>query len=188
MEQTSPVILVLSLSTNTSMMIKTILIIMTSRSTDCKMTWVADLEKDVRIQNSICCQIGVVVLLAVVYCATSLTAVLGNSTVIFIVLTSRRMQVLILPFLVVCTYMMICLCSTLMFQSVTNFFIANLALADVIIGLLVIPFQFQAAFLQIWTLPDFLCSFCPFFQVKDISLWIFSLDHFWKRISINAFN
>ena len=37
-----------------------------------------------------------VVLLAVVYCATSLTAVLGNSTVIFIVLTSRRMQVLTL--------------------------------------------------------------------------------------------
>ena len=109
-----------------------------------------------------------VVLLAVVYCATSLTAVLGNSTVIFIVLTSRRMQVLTLPFLMVCTHMMIC--STLLFQSVTNFFIANLALADVIIGLLVIPFQFQAAFLQIWTLPDFLCSFCPFFQVKDISL------------------
>ena len=93
--------------------------------------------------STISSQIGVVVLLAVVYCATSLTAVLGNSTVIFIVLTSRRMQ------------------------SVTNFFIANLALADVIIGLLVIPFQFQAAFLQIWTLPDFLCSFCPFFQVKE---------------------
>ena len=52
------------------------------------------------------------------------------------------------------------------FQSVTNFFIANLALADVIIGLFAIPFQFQAALLQRWNhLPDFLCPFCPFFQV-----------------------
>ena len=39
--------------------------------------------------------------------------------VILIVLTSRRMQ------------------------TVTNFFIANLALADVVIGLFSIPFQFQ---------------------------------------------
>ena len=52
-----------------------------------------------------------------------------------------------------------------MFQSVTNFFIANLALADVIIGLFSIPFQFQAALLQRWNLPEFLCPFCPFFQV-----------------------
>lgn len=48
----------------------------------------------------------------------------------------------------------------------TNFFIANLALADVIIGLFAIPFQFQAALLQRWNLPDFMCPFCPFFQVK----------------------
>jgi len=53
-----------------------------------------------------------------------------------------------------------------LFQSVTNFFIANLALADVIIGLFAIPFQFQAALLQRWNLPDFMCPFCPFFQVN----------------------
>ena len=41
--------------------------------------------------------------------------------VILIVLTSRRMQ------------------------TVTNYFIANLALADVVIGLFSIPFQFQVA-------------------------------------------
>ena len=47
---------------------------------------------------------------------------LGNSLVITIVLTSRRMQ------------------------TVTNYFIANLALADVVIGLFSIPFQFQVQF------------------------------------------
>jgi len=48
-------------------------------------------------------------------------------------------------------------------------FIANLALADVIIGLFAIPFQFQAALLQRWDLPYFMCAFCPFVQViQDI--------------------
>ena len=120
----------------------------------------------------------------------------GNGMVILIVLTSRRMQ------------------------TVTNYFIANLALADVVIGLFSIPFQFQvlnstertqfcsgslnklftiiflksngnhsyiklvvefscynnvynlylqAALLQRWNLPDFMCPFCPFFQVYLIS-------------------
>ena len=45
----------------------------------------------------------------------------GNSLVIVIVVTSRRMQ------------------------TVTNYFIANLALADVVIGLFSIPFQFQVS-------------------------------------------
>ena len=62
------------------------------------------------------------------------------------------------------------------FQSVTNFFIANLALADVIIGLFAIPFQFQAALLQRWNLPEFLCPFCPFFQVNN-NKKIFILKH-----------
>ena len=54
----------------------------------------------------------------------------------------------------------------ILLQSVTNYFIANLALADVIIGVFAIPFQFQAALLQTWEhLPDLLCPFCPFFQV-----------------------
>ena len=38
-------------------------------------------------------QTGVIVLLSVLYVVISLVAVLGNSTVIFIVCTSRRMQV-----------------------------------------------------------------------------------------------
>jgi len=93
----------------------------------------------------------VVIVISLFYCCISLTAVVGNSTVILIVLTSRRMQ------------------------SVTNYFIANLALADVIIGLFAIPFQFQAALLQRWNLPPFLCPFCPFFQNLSVNASIFTL-------------
>ena len=93
-------------------------------------------------------------------------------------------------------------CLTNHIQSVTNYFIANLALADVIIGLFAIPFQvtsitfsiflfmnkiyfhpvnqgfnyllqFQAALLQRWNLPPFLCPFCPFFQVASRCFYFF---------------
>lgn len=51
-------------------------------------------------------------------------------------------------------------------RTVTNMFIANLALADFIIGLFTIPFQFQAALLQRWNLPHIMCAVCPFVQVR----------------------
>ena len=43
-------------------------------------------------------------------------------------------------------------------RTVTNYFIANLSIADVVIGCLSIPFQFQAALLQRWDLPRLLCK------------------------------
>ena len=46
-----------------------------------------------------------------------------------------------------------------------NIYIGNLALADVIISTLYIPFQFQAALLNKWALPAFMCKMCPFVQV-----------------------
>lgn len=95
--------------------------------------------------------ISITLLLSFFYGCISLVSVVGNSTVIFIVVTSRRMQ------------------------SVTNFFIANLALADVIIGLFSIPFRFQAALLQRWNLPSFLCPFCPFFENVSVNASIFTL-------------
>jgi len=54
----------------------------------------------------------------------------GNLLVIVVVLASARMR------------------------TVTNYFIANLSIADVMIGCLSIPFQFQAALLQRWDLPE----------------------------------
>lgn len=60
---------------------------------------------------------GLIVLLSVFYGTISVLAVVGNSLVMWIVATSRRMQ------------------------NVTNCFISNLALADIVIGLFAIPFQ-----------------------------------------------
>ncbi|KAK7084132.1 Olfactory receptor [Halocaridina rubra] len=94
---------------------------------------------------------GIVVLLSIFYGSISLVAVVGNALVMWIVATSRKMH------------------------SVTNYFIANLALADIIIGLFAIPFQFQAALLQRWNLPEFMCAFCPFFQTVSVNVSIFTL-------------
>lgn len=60
---------------------------------------------------------AVVIVLSIFYGSISLVAVLGNALVMWVVATSR------------------------MLHSVTNYFIANLALADIIIGLFSIPFQ-----------------------------------------------
>ena len=54
-------------------------------------------------------------------------------------------------------------------QTVTNFYIANLALSDVVLALFCIPFQFRAALMQRWDLPEFMCQFCPFMQT--LSVW-----------------
>ena len=69
----------------------------------------------------------------ILYVVTSIVAVTGNCLVIYVVLRKRL-------------------------KTVTNLFIANLALADVIIGTFAIPFQFQAILLQRWDLPPAMCK------------------------------
>ena len=64
---------------------------------------------------------GIVVLLSIFYGVISLVAVVGNVIVMWVVATSKMLH-----------------------QSVINFFIANLALADIIIGLFSIPFQVRS--------------------------------------------
>jgi hypothetical protein len=109
---------------------------------------------------------AMVVLLSICYGAISVVAVIGNSLVIWIIVSSRRMQ-----------------------RSATNCFIANLAMADIAIGLFSVPFQFQAALLQRWNLPEFMCAFCPFVQVRyhesnPIQNYgrIFVVNIFWKTV------
>ena len=94
---------------------------------------------------------GIVVLLAILYGSISLIAVFGNGLVIFVIAQKRKMQ------------------------TVTNIFIANLALADVIIGLFSVPFQFQPALHQRWDLPEFLCKIAPSFKTLSVSVSVFTL-------------
>ncbi|GIY42361.1 substance-P receptor [Caerostris darwini] len=94
---------------------------------------------------------SLVIILSCCYGTISLVSVVGNLSVLLIVAVSRRMR------------------------TVTNYFIANLAVADIVIGLFAIPFQFQAALLQKWVLPPFMCAFCPFVQVMSVNVSIFSL-------------
>lgn len=89
--------------------------------------------------------------LSIVYILVSLCAVLGNWMVLWTIIRSSLMK------------------------NVTNLFIANLAVADILIGALAIPFQFQAALLQKWLLPQFMCSFCPTVQNVSLNLSIFTL-------------
>jgi leucokinin receptor len=35
--------------------------------------------------------------------------------------------------------------------------------------------QFQAALLQRWNLPHFMCAFCPFVQVLSVNVSVFTL-------------
>lgn len=95
--------------------------------------------------------LDIVVLLSFFYGLASLVAIAGNFLVLWIVASSRRMQ------------------------TVTNIFIANLAVADIIIGMFSIPFQFQAALLQRWVLPYFMCAFCPYVQVVSVNVSVFTL-------------
>ncbi|KAK6195358.1 hypothetical protein SNE40_000807 [Patella caerulea] len=95
---------------------------------------------------------GIIFLLALVYGIISLLAVIGNGIVILVIVKNRKMQ------------------------TVTNIFIANLAVADVVIGMFSVPFQFQAALLQRWVLAHFMCSLAPFVQVISVNVSIFTLS------------
>ncbi|XP_076088152.1 neuromedin-K receptor-like [Mytilus galloprovincialis] len=89
---------------------------------------------------------GVLTILALLYGSISLIAIVGNGIVIFVVASRRKMQ------------------------TVTNVFLANLALADVVIGIFSTPFQFHSALLQRWVVARFMCKTATF--VKNLSVII----------------
>ncbi|KAH8378756.1 hypothetical protein KR009_001230, partial [Drosophila setifemur] len=108
-------------------------------------------EEEAEFERLYAAPAEIVALLSIFYGGISIVAVIGNTLVIWVVATTRQMR------------------------TVTNMYIANLALADVIIGLFCIPFQFQAALLQSWNLPWFMCSFCPFVQALSVNVSVFTL-------------
>ena len=95
--------------------------------------------------------ISLIVILSVFYGFIILVALIGNILVIYVVFVSPRMR------------------------TVTNFYIANLAFADVTIAMFNIPFQFHAAVVQRWDLPVFMCKFCPTIGVFSVNSSIFTL-------------
>ena len=94
---------------------------------------------------------GLVVFMSFLYGLISLAAIYGNSLVIWVVSTVKNLQ------------------------NENTFYLANLAISDVIIALFCIPFQFYAALLQRWDLPKFMCKFCPFTQTFSVNVSIFTL-------------
>ena len=94
---------------------------------------------------------SIVIILCAFYAFIILTAVIGNVFVIYVVVVSQRMR------------------------TVTNFYIANLAFADVTIAMFCIPFQFHAALVQRWDLPEFMCQLCPTVGVFSVNSSIFTL-------------
>lgn len=102
---------------------------------------------------------GLVVLLSFLYGSISVITVVGNALVILVIAKNKSMH------------------------TVTNFYIANLAVADVMIGIFSIPFQFQAALLQRWDLPPIMCPVAPFVKeitvnVSIVTLTVISLDRY----------
>ena len=47
--------------------------------------------------------------------------------------------------------------------------------ADAITGLIAVPFKFQAALLQRWTLPAFMCQLLTFIETLSLSVSVFTL-------------
>ena len=87
------------------------------------------------------------------YVVTSIVAVIGNSLVMYIVIFRRLRTVTNM-------YILNTIITVITIVTIITIgrYIANLALADVIIGVFAIPFQFQAILLQRWTLPPFMCK------------------------------
>lgn len=90
-------------------------------------------------------------LLIMIYGVVTIVSVYGNALVLWVVSTTKSLQ------------------------NVNNLLIANLAVSDIIIALFCIPFQFHAAFVQRWDLPQLMCKLCPFVQTVSVNVNIFTL-------------
>ena len=79
-----------------------------------------------------------IAIIGTLYALISLVGISGNCLVVYVVLVKKSMQ------------------------SVTNLFIMNLALSDVLVCLLAVPFTPISFFQDNWTLGKFLCHLIPF--------------------------
>ncbi|XP_055975075.1 neuropeptide Y receptor type 2 [Sorex fumeus] len=97
------------------------------------------------------------VILILAYCTIILLGVIGNSLVIHVVIKFKSMR------------------------TVTNFFIANLAVADLLVNTLCLPFTLTYTLMGQWTMGLVLCHLVPYaqalaVQVSTITLTVIALD------------
>ncbi|XP_074085174.1 neuropeptide Y receptor type 2 [Macrotis lagotis] len=101
--------------------------------------------------------IEVQVILILAYCTIILLGVIGNSLVIHVVIKFKSMR------------------------TVTNFFIANLAVADLLVNTLCLPFTLTYTLMGEWKMGPVLCHLLPYaqalaVQVSTITLTVIALD------------
>ena len=85
----------------------------------------------------------------ILYLIIFLLGIFGNALVVFVVLRNRQMQ------------------------TVTNIFICNLAISDILLCILAVPFTPSYSFLKNWIFGEYLCHIVPFCQ--GISIYISTL-------------
>lgn len=101
--------------------------------------------------------VEVQIILIFAYCSIILLGVIGNSLVIHVVIKFKSMR------------------------TVTNFFIANLAVADLLVNTLCLPFTLVYTLLGEWKLGPQLCHLVPYAQglavhVSTVTLTVIALD------------
>ncbi|XP_074806144.1 neuropeptide Y receptor type 2 isoform X1 [Natator depressus] len=101
--------------------------------------------------------VEVQIVLIIAYCFIILLGVMGNSLVIHVVIKFKSMR------------------------TVTNFFIANLAVADLLVNTLCLPFTLVYTLLGEWKLGPVLCHLVPYAQglavhVSTVTLTVIALD------------
>ncbi|XP_072252067.1 neuropeptide Y receptor Y7 [Leuresthes tenuis] len=95
--------------------------------------------------------LGVQITLITAYSLIILLGLLGNSLVIYMIIRYRNMR------------------------TVTNFFIANLALADLLVSTLCLPFTLVYTLLDEWKFGAVLCHMVPFAQALSVHVSVLTL-------------
>ncbi|XP_022089618.1 orexin receptor type 2-like isoform X2 [Acanthaster planci] len=90
-------------------------------------------------------------LIIVIYGLVFLLAIIGNTLVCIAVLRNEHMR------------------------TVTNYYIVNLALADILVSLVCLPFSVVVDISETWFFGDVLCSIIPYIQNTAVSVSIFTL-------------
>ncbi|XP_034237925.1 neuropeptide SIFamide receptor-like, partial [Thrips palmi] len=111
----------------------------------------ADDEEEVYIVGELKYSVGLTVVICIAYLAVFIIGVLGNVCVVMVVASFPRMR------------------------STTNLFIANLAIADLLVNVLCLPFTLVSNVLQAWVLGAAICKTLPFLQGVSVSASINTL-------------